>query len=221
MNPAPTIQSMSDSEAELPVRVIDNVLSTAEFVELASSIGKPIELPEGNVCKELYVTDSNEAKPNTLSSRFGMGMFPFHTDTVFWGLPTRWVLLRAVSGDLDRPTHLQSFEDLLQGLSTSTVRRSAWICDTGVSKRYSTLSFVHEGKEGFRYDPNCMKPANNAARQIDEIIRQQCFGLTGKSIKWIPNRVAIIDNWAWLHARGESSAPSESKSRTLQRIYLK
>ena len=221
MNSVTTSQSVSDSEAELAIRVMDNVRTTAEFIDLASSIGTLIELPEGKVCQELHVTDSKEAKPNTLSSRFGMGMFPFHTDTAFWELPARWVLLRAVSGDLDRPTHLQSFKELFQGVSRSLVRRSAWICDTGVAKRYSTISFIHEGSEGFRYDPNCMTPANNAARQVDEMIRHQCFDLNGDMIKWIPDRVAIIDNWAWLHARGASSAPAESQSRILQRIYLK
>lgn len=221
MKPIPTFQSVSDCEAELPIRVVDNIRTTAEFIDLAPSIGTLIELSEGKVCQELYVTDSKDAKPNTLSSRYGIGIFPFHTDTAFWKLPARWVLLRAVSGDLDRPTHLQSFQKLFQGVSRSLVRRSAWICDPGIGRRYSTISFIHEGREGFRYDLNCMTPANNAARQVDEMVRDRCFDLKGDTIKWIPNRVAIIDNWAWLHARGDSSAFAGTQSRILQRIYLK
>lgn len=201
------------------IEIQDGVQDTSAFFELASSLGDPISLQNGTFVKELQVSRHSEAKPNSLSSRFGRGMFPFHTDTAFWRLPARWVLLRAVSGDLERPTHFMSFEKLFRDLTPSHIRRSAWVCDTGTAKSYSTIFFNSAGVEGFRYDPNCMRPANKAANEVDAVIRPRCFELNGQLINWIPNRVAIIDNWTWLHARGETLA-SEQK-RILQRIYIK
>lgn len=202
-----------------PVRIMDDVRDSSDFLDLATSLGNPIVNQDGTVVRELKVTDSEAAKPNTLSSRFGKGIFPFHTDTAFWTVPARWLLLRFVSGDSQRPTYCIQSEELIRSFSTSLVRRSAWICSTGTENTYSTITFQNCGSDGFRYDPVCMKPANNAAREIDAIFRPRCFEMSGIEIKWIPNRVAIIDNWSSLHARGRSTATDQS--RVLQRIYLR
>ena len=62
-----------------------------------------------------------------MSAQFGMGEFPLHTDTAFWTIPARFLILR-VSGDTRRPTTLLSFRKLInRGLiDTNLMNRSVW-----------------------------------------------------------------------------------------------
>lgn len=199
-------------------RIHDSICSEEEFVEFASSLGRPVPLANGSVVKTLRVSPSREARSNSLSQRFGTGSFPFHTDTAFWPRPARLVLLRGVSGDLRRPTILTPFSSAINLAASRRVRQAAWLCDTGYRKNYTTMHFEYDGVYGLRYDPNCMAPANKAAQEIDELLRPHCFDIKGELIEWVPNRVAVIPNWTYLHAR----APSrwEDLDRLIERIYI-
>lgn len=195
----------------------DSIYSEAEFVEFANYLGRPIPLADGSVVKTLRVSPSGKARPNTLTGRFGTGVFPFHTDTAFWPRPARLVLLRAVCGDLRRPTILIPFTTIAEAVAPHQLRRGAWLCDTGRRKTYTTIHFEQDGESGLRYDPNCMTPANKAAREVDELLRPRCFDINGELIEWRPNRVAVIPNWTYLHARGSGC---DDLDRLLERIYI-
>lgn len=196
----------------------DSICSEAEFVEFAKCFGNPIPLADGLVVKTLRVSPSGEAKSNTLSERFGTGAFPFHTDTAFWPRPARLVLLRAVGGDLRRPTMLIPFSSIVGAFAPIQLRQGAWLCDTGHRKTYTTMYFEQGGLSGLRYDPNCMVPANKAAREVDEVLRPSCFDIMGELVEWCPNRVAVVPNWTYLHARGASG--SDDLDRLIERIYI-
>jgi L-asparagine oxygenase len=210
---------MTTTEAHTEYQLLDGIQNEESFLHVAMKLGDPIALADGNFIKELKVRSKRDAKINTLGSRFGTGMFPFHTDTAFWSPPARLVLLRAVSGDLSRGTYVKPFDDLFEGISGHEIRRSVWICDTGKRKFYSTISFEASHQRGYRFDPNCMRPANALAKQIEEIIKPRCLELNKNRIGWQPNMVAVIPNWTHLHARGASN--SSQQERTLQRIYLR
>lgn len=79
------------------------------------------------------------------------------------------------------------------------------------------MYFENDGKSGLRYDPNCMQPANKAAKIVDEVIRPRSFEIKGEIIDWKPNRVVIIPNWYYLHARGTGY---EDFDRLIERIYI-
>lgn len=199
-------------------QIHDSIRSQDEFIELANSLGRPIQLPDGSQIKRLRVISSREARPNTLSWKFGESGFPFHTDTAFWPRPARLVLLRGVGGDLRRPTVIIPFMSAIPLALASKVRQTAWLCGTGPHTFYTTMQFEHDGSAGFRYDPNCMVPANKAAREIDEHLRPECSELKGELIEWRPNRVAIIPNWSYLHGRGTTD--HVDFDRILERIYI-
>ncbi len=210
---------MTTTEAHTEYQLLDGIQDEDSFLRVAMKLGDPIALTGGSFIKELKVRRKRDAKINTLSARFGTGMFPFHTDTSFWSHPARLVLLRALSGDLSRGTYVKSFVDLFEGISGHEIRRSAWICDTGKRKFYSTINFEASHQRGYRFDPNCMRPANASAKHIEEIIKPRCLQLNKGRIDWQPNRVAVIPNWTHLHARGTSN--SLQQERTLQRIYVR
>ncbi len=87
--------------------VADRV-SPDELPGIAATLGEvrmdPRSLePIRNICPQLRA----EAKPNTLSSRYGMGPFPFHTDVAHWLLSARFVILYCQQpGSGARPTLL-------------------------------------------------------------------------------------------------------------------
>lgn len=201
------------------VKFYDRIESDNQFIDLARSYGEIIFSKSGEVIKELHVLDSNDAAPNTLSSRYGKEGFPYHSDTAYWSVPARLVLLRAKSGDFSRCTYWLSFNDLFKGVSMSLLKRSSWLCDTGVKKHYTTLVFNIEGNVGFRYDPNCMSPANKAALEVYDIIQSRLKNDHGEKIEWIQDRVAVLPNWLVVHARGCSSAIKQD--RVVQRIFIK
>jgi L-asparagine oxygenase len=210
---------MSANEELSQILVYDDIECEDAFLRLAKQFGDPVLLSDGLYIKTLNVMEKIDAPANSLSARHGAGMFPFHTDTAFWSLPTRFVLLRAVGGDFGRSTYIKPFQKLLSGLRTNDVSHSAWVCNTGQQKFYTTLCFEKSGQLGYRYDPNCMVPANKAAKKVEKIIKPLCFEIKGLEIQWRRNRVAIIPNWTCLHARGPSI--SLDQTRTLERIYLK
>ena len=198
--------------------IYDDISSEGAFVEFARRFGQLVPLDNGSFVKKLRVSTSENARKNSLSEIFGTGAFPFHTDTAFWTRPARLVLLRAVGGNLHRPTLLRPFASVLDEVGLRRVRQSSWICSTGRRKNYTTMYFEHDQLGGMRYDPNCMTPANNAAREVDKILRVQSFNIKGGTIDWVPNRVAVIPNWDFLHARDISEI--DDSSRLIERIYI-
>jgi len=196
----------------------DGITTIGDFEEFARSLGNPIPLESGAFVKQLKVTTSELARANSLSSRYGTGSFPFHTDTAFWRTPARLVLLRGVGGNLSRPTLVTPFAPIVEQISIQKLKQGAWICDKGRRKTYTTIFFEHEGLSGMRYDPSCMIPANKPAQEADEILRSRCFNIEGETIDWIEGRVAVIPNWSYLHAR--ESFKSEDCSRLIERIYI-
>src|ERR1700733_14506048 len=82
---------------------VKNVPDRAEFLELARSLGRPMMSPTGQLIKEIKITSKLLARPGTLSAAHGRGAFPLHTDTAFWPIPARYLMLR-IQGDARRPT---------------------------------------------------------------------------------------------------------------------
>lgn len=199
--------------------VIDGIDTDEAFIRLAEQYGTPLPVDGHNVIQSLEVKDKESARPNSLSGRYGTDLFPYHTDAAYEETPPRILLLRAVEGDIDRRTHVIHYSDLITDFTQSEIRRSAWLCDTGKRKFLTTLTFDHDGRCGFRFDLDCMTPANTIAMRIDEVLRKQCLLLRPAGIEWRINRVAVIDNWQTLHARGASS--SSERLRKLQRIHVK
>ena len=200
------------------VSLLDNVSTDDQFLKLAAELGSPVSIgPEGYI-KSLTVKTEEEAPANSLSAKYGKGSFPFHTDTAFWPRPARLVLLRALKGDIQRPTYVISFDELLTGVPNSLIKNSAWICDTGNRKFYTMMHFDADGRQCLRYDPNCMRGANRSAKTLESILTERCSQLNGCKITWKENRLAIISNWTHLHARGVG--PDGEHQRILQRIYV-
>jgi alpha-ketoglutarate-dependent taurine dioxygenase len=168
--------------------------------------------------KEIRVTPQEQAVPGSQSSRHGTGAFPLHTDTVFWPDPVRYVILRG-SGDTRRPTMVLSFAELFEQCEPAVralAARSVWTVWTGVSTVFCSLQLC-EGK--WRYDPDLMRPANQAALEVDAAFRPLTSCGLGQRVQWSGDTALVLANWCVLHGRGPR--PPNEGTRIVQRVYVR
>src|SRR4051794_6145768 len=89
---------------------VSNISSRDDLIKLAQSLGRPRPSLTGSIVKELRPVAKHAAQRLTLSATYGLGTFPLHTDTAFWPVPARYVVLR-VHGDLRRSTTVRTFQN--------------------------------------------------------------------------------------------------------------
>lgn len=201
----------------------DFVGDTADFLDLASNLGDPIRSRStGTLVDRLAPVQSHEARPRSLSNKYGLGAFPFHTDAAYSRTPPKFVLLRLVSGDSVRPTSLISLdEDMFTPSEWESLRRDVWVVNGGRGRFYANiLSRAPKGhSDMFRYDRDCMRPALDSFSQsrlaLERVIRES----KPIDIEWRQGRVLMINNWTTLHARPEVANRREV-NRVLERIVL-
>jgi alpha-ketoglutarate-dependent taurine dioxygenase len=198
---------------------VSNISNRAALLELARSLGRPIMTSTGELLKGLRVTSRSHARPGTLSSAYGSGEFPLHTDTAFWPLPARYLVFR-VQGDNRRRTTVLSFADVFQQCSPPALllaEKAIWLVRTKLGSFYCSLRI--QGHCGWRYDGACMFPANPAARELRGLLDSLTASGRGANINWQRDEALVLLNWSVLHGRGPS--PEDEKERTLERIYLR
>jgi hypothetical protein len=210
--------------AELNTRgwtLVDGISSPDDLVELGRTIGCPVPSPNGEIVKEIRRMPANEAVPGSQSSIYGTGPFPLHTDTFFWPLPVRYVILRG-HGDIRRPTTVRSITDLLTACDErfdSLAEKSVWLAGTASRRFYCSLKFRHQGSVGWRYDADFMSPANDAAIRVQKILRPLVTSASVDSIEWSGNTAVILSNWKVLHGRGPE--PPNEGMRVIERLYVR
>jgi len=190
------------------------------MIELANIVGSPLVGPNGRLVKEIRVSPQAAAKTGTLSASFGTKGFPLHTDTAFLPIPARYIILRAF-GDTRRPTTVLSFRQIVQNCGKHIVgiaNRSVWYLRTPSLSTYCSMRFRESGLSGWRYDRQCMFPANETAREIANLLDGSHGALSVEQIAWSGDCAAVISNWEVLHGRG--SEPDLEGERVLERIYV-
>jgi hypothetical protein len=161
----------------------------------------------------LRPVDSGEARPNSLSFRYGKAAQPLHTDGAHLAEPPDFVLLAAEKAS-KVPTllwrcqiihyQLPSYKDLVHGVFLV---------------RNGSESFFRTAVSGLdlRYDPGCMVPGDQRARRAANF-----FADVTKSPAehhWdAPGKVLLIDNRRVLHARASAE---DEPGREIQRVAFR
>src|SRR5450759_1329286 len=94
----------------------------------------------------LQIWHALDARPNTLSKKYGTAAFPFHTDFAFRAMPPRYILLvNNTDMHFQRPT-LVARIDLLTPALRNLVRNSMWKLVS--SKKHYLVSgqFIRDGQ---------------------------------------------------------------------------
>jgi len=186
--------------------IIKATLELDDLLQLAQSLGETVAHPNGELVRTIRPTEKSSARSRTLSARFGKGYLPFHTDTAFWPLPARFVILSIV-GKSACPTLVCPFERALSPASSSSsqsAQQSKWALITPRVSRYCSMGLWDGIDTGLRFDPVCMFPANRQARDVAKLLSYEALVPIAVQIDWSQTGALILDNWQTLHARQNS-----------------
>jgi len=201
--------------------IVNGISSKADLLELGKALGSPVRTPNGELVKEIRRIPRDEAPLGSQSALYGAGPFPLHTDTVFWPLPVRYVLLRGY-GDTRRPTTVKRFSELVRNCTPQfhlCARSSVWLVHAGSKSFYCSLQFRHGNSNGWRYDADLMVPVNSAAVHVDSVLRPLVTDEVIESITWSGDKAVVFSNWSTLHGRGPQ--PPDEGIRVIERLYVR
>lgn len=151
----------------------------------------------------LSPTTKDAARTNTLSSRFGLGEFPLHTDFASVTVPPKYILLVAPR-PRDTETLLFDARRLIEQYGHDYLSRCLFLLH-GTTPRYCRMLTLKDGRLCFRYNKAVMTPQNPEAQEVANYINSG--GLPLCRINWHQHRVALIDNWGTFHSRSTYKDP--------------
>jgi L-asparagine oxygenase len=189
-------------------------------LEIATKLGIPLEeAREPGHYRVISPTPREISRPNTLSSRYGTGRFPFHTDTAYWLVPPRYLLLHCKNpGSGGRPTLLiDSSKWRLNRNERSALLRGIWIVG---DKRPFLATILARTSTGMRirYDRDCMRPAASSGELAAALITRKVRSSRPSKVTWSRGMLLILDNHRMLHARGAANA--SDLDRQLARVLV-
>lgn len=200
---------------------VERISTPTQLIALAKLLGTPIPTRSEKIIRITTPTSQKDARPRTLSAAFGKGAFPLHTDTAFWPTPARFVVM-SVAGDLRRRTTLCQFNKIMRRLPPQQQREvatSVWRVPSVYGGFYCSLQFRAGATLGWRYDGQCMIPANRAACNV-EVALQDALGQTRPEyFEWSERVTLVISNWDLLH--GRDLAPENEGVRQMGRVYVR
>lgn len=203
---------------EKGVSIVENVNSRSELIALAEQLGEIKPHPNGEKVALLKSSDGVGAPCGTLSNNFGLLEFPFHTDTAFWGVPARYVVMGMFKKSKCTTNYI-SIDDiagLFAGDFYKKANNSIYLSQTFEEKKYTSPLFANNGVSGFRFDPNIMLPVNDVAKFFHEELLSIIKKIKPTEMHWDGNKAIIFDNWSFLHSR----SPVINEDREIFRIYV-
>jgi alpha-ketoglutarate-dependent taurine dioxygenase len=194
-------------------------VDSKDLLHWASIVGRPQQDPRDRVLvKDIRPQPEMVANPNTLSSRYGMGAFPFHTEAAYISRPPKYLLLYCVNPGIGgRNTIVLDSAHLLRQVANRR-RLGTWVVKAG---RRPFLCYALQGGPtdfGIRYDRECVFPRGAIARSEERSIQEFVLGSTPTTIRWATRQLLILDNHRMLHGRGEST--SDDRDRWLKRVLV-
>jgi hypothetical protein len=158
----------------------------------------------------LHMKHASNARPNTLSAKYGAGSFPFHTDFAFRATPARYILLSNLTDSHFPTPTLVARIDLLAPALQQLVRSSTWNLVTSQKHYFVSGQFIRSGQTVWRWDCDFLSPVNKDAHQARRCV-PDALSEIAEPIVWGPQRAVLIDNWCCAHARGEVTSHDQSQ----------
>lgn len=145
----------------------------------------------------LKAKTTDEAKPNTLSSRYGMEQFPLHSDFVLDNQPPQFLFFSAPRPRAFGTTILDS-RTLPQEMRSQAI----FLVNQPHHRRYVRFEVSTNGNPLVRYNAAFFRPANEAAKALVSMLNTR---ESTQVIDWNEFSMVIIDNWRLLHGRQDNS----------------
>lgn len=189
------------------------------LISLAKSFGQIQRHPNGAEVFTLKPKVGLNSTIGTFTDKFGLGRFPLHTDTAFYSKPIRYMIL-SMNKPSEAFTTILPIDRLFEKLNQNDkylATRAIYKIKTNESSFYTSLIVEKNGIKYIRYDPTCMFPVNNSAREFEIILNEIFKQVKPENITWNKPKTIIIDNWKVLHGR---SCVNLNEQRELKRIYI-
>ncbi|MBT1705273.1 TauD/TfdA family dioxygenase [Chryseosolibacter indicus] len=165
----------------------------------------------------IYPGKPSKAKMS-LTSKYGMGEFPFHTDVAYWPMPAKYLAFYCLNpGQGGRVTRIINLESKLDEFAKVIGQKSdLFVIKKRAKPFYTKLINGSKHDRWIRWDQEIMSPViePKISSRINEYISQQ----EAFNIHWKPDMLVIIDNRRMLHARGNSDVIDSD--RILKRIFI-
>jgi hypothetical protein len=165
-----------------------------------------------------------EAGKNTLSSRYGLSSFPFHSDGVTIMTPPEYLLL-SFSGESSSEVQfniVDMYPLIESAFFQSTYGDCIFSVQNGPKSFLTPLCSFHKDKPlRFRYNPAVVKPTSQKSAHALELINAYISSTPNKKTFYPPSGSAIlINNFRMLHSRG--CVPIKAKDqRTVHRSWIR
>ncbi|MBR5352378.1 MAG: TauD/TfdA family dioxygenase [Bacteroidales bacterium] len=191
--------------------------SEQNLLDIASLFGKIVPGDNGALVQQLLAQEKGNGSYGAFSYSVGFNQFPWHTDTAYWDIPIRYLMLAS-----EKPSPCATLARTFDSLSSSIEdflylsERAVYQLDIPGKRRVLTPIIRQKGMIGFKFDFHIYKPVNNEAKKLNELMLEQ-LKLDSHRIVWLGNNVAIIDNWRVIHAREDAH---NDKKRILKRVYI-
>lgn len=161
----------------------------------------------------LRPVDAGEAKSNSLSSRYGRGAQPLHTDGAHLLEPPDLVLLAAETTSAI-PTLLWKRKIIhFQNRVSTDMRHGVFLVHNGSESFFCTA----QSRRGLRYDPGCMTPCDERSRRTAAFMADALQSAVEHH--WDePGKLLLVNNREVLHAR---AAADDEPDRELTRVAFR
>lgn len=194
-----------------------------ELIAISKQIGIPVETRSGaKVVDHLSPKEEKDAHENSLSRNHGLNSFPLHTDTAYFKIPVRYILLYSINpGSGDRPTYLYDAKNLFNHAKELRFELANVLFKV-INGRYSFLTTIYncdQSKHFFRLDRDCMKATSSEGTELLTKINNLICPRDLYEVKWNIGDLLILDNWRFLHGRGDSKMIDND--RLLFRVSIK
>jgi len=184
-----------------------------DLLRLASSLGRVIPAETGLQLDQVIAGSKPARRARSFTFHYGLGDFPLHTDTVYWPLPARYVVMWAAR-EFKTPTTILGSHQVSELLSSFKSRVPIFTRKSKTGPIYSSPWFG-ENDEYVRYDPCYMAAANGAASALSQELDAAAMTVA-EDFFWKPHTALILDNWRCLHGRRGVLG----EERALSRIYI-
>ncbi|AYH36010.1 MULTISPECIES: TauD/TfdA family dioxygenase [Pectobacterium] len=200
---------------------LENCTSLENFLSLARNLGDITYHPNGELYDAVIANDGTDARTGSFSRKFGFQEFPLHTDTAFWAVPARLLVMWSPKASTS-PTTILSWSDILDSFSEyekKYISDAIFTVHTYECIKYSSLKFNFSGRKGFRYDPNIMHPANKQGEEFVRIFNKIVHEMKLTEIHWTGSNALVLDNWNMLH--GRKHIENIHEGRLIFRAYVR
>ena len=213
---------MNDSDIKSALRehgyaVFDADTSDESLLKIASLFGVVVPGDRGDLVQSLLAQEKGKGSYGSFTYKVGYDAFPWHTDTAYWEVPVRYLMLTS-----EKPspcaTLARSFESLATNIDDFIylAERSVYLLNIPGRKRMLSPVIKKHEEMGFRFDFHIYKPMNEEAKTLSGLIQEQ-LNKEFQRIVWTGNNVLVLDNWRLIHAREDAS---QDKNRSLKRVYI-